>query len=35
MVEIVDAFLFTEFSNDARHIRRVEKIKNLEKENFK
>ena len=35
MIEIVDAFLTTEFSNDARHIRRVEKIKALEEENFK
>ena len=35
MIEIVEAFLFTEFSNDERHIRRVEKIKALEEENFK
>ena len=35
MIEIVEAFLFTEFSNDARHIRRVEKIKNIEQKNFK
>lgn len=35
MVEIVDAFLFTEFSNDERHIRRIEKILAQEKENFK
>ena len=34
-VEIVDAFLSTEFSNDARHVRRVDKIKALEQENFK
>ena len=34
-LEIVEAFIFTEFSNDERHIRRVEKIKALEKENFK
>ena len=31
MQEIVDAFLFTEFSNEERHVRRVEKIKALEK----
>ena len=35
MLEIVDAFLSTEFSGDERHARRVEKIKNIEKENFK
>ena len=35
MVEIVDAFLSTDFSNDERHIRRVEKIKALENKNFK
>lgn len=35
MLEIVEAFLFTDFSGDARHERRVEKIKALEKENFK
>ena len=35
MVEIVDAFLSTEFSFDERHIRRVEKIKALEEKNFK
>ncbi len=35
MIEIVDAFLFTDFSNDERHIRRVEKIKAIEEENFK
>ena len=35
MVEIVDAFLSTDFSGDERHERRVEKIKALEKENFK
>ncbi len=34
-LEIVEAFIFTEFSNDERHIRRVEKIKELEKKNFK
>ncbi len=33
--EIIDAFFSTEFSNDERHIRRVEKIKAQEKENFK
>ena len=35
MLEIVDAFLNTEFSNDERHIRRVNKILEVEKENFK
>ena len=35
MLEIVDAFLFTEFSGDERHLRRVNKIKALEEENFK
>ena len=35
MVEIVDAFLKTPFSNDERHLRRVNKIKALEEENFK
>ena len=35
MTEIVDAFLNTEFSGDARHVRRVEKIKALEQKNFK
>jgi len=35
MVDIVDAFLTTEFSNEERHVRRVEKIKALENKNFK
>ena len=35
MLEIVDAFINTPFSNDERHIRRVEKIKELENKNFK
>lgn len=35
MVEIVDAFLSTPFSNGERHVRRVEKIKALEEKNFK
>lgn len=35
MVEIVDAFLTTEFSFDERHERRVGKIKALEERNFK
>ena len=35
MLEIVDAFLNTEFSNDERHVRRVGKIKALEEKNFK
>lgn len=35
MLEIVDAFLSTDFSYDERHMRRVEKIKALEEKNFK
>ena len=35
MEEIVSAFLFTDFSNGERHVRRVEKIKELENKNFK
>lgn len=35
MLEIVDAFLFTDFSFDERHERRVNKIKAIEQENFK
>ena len=35
MVEIIDAFLTTDFSGDERHVRRVEKIKALENRNFK
>lgn len=35
MLEIVQAFLFTEFSFDERHARRVQKIKDLEQKNFK
>ncbi|MBR0188850.1 MAG: ribose 5-phosphate isomerase B [Clostridia bacterium] len=35
MLEIVDAFLNTDFSNDERHVRRVNKIKALEEKNFK
>lgn len=35
MLEIVDAFINTEFSNEERHIRRVNKIKELENKNFK
>ncbi len=34
-LEIVDAFINTEYSNDERHIRRVNKIKALEEESFK
>ena len=35
MLEIVKAFLNTEFSFGERHIKRVEKIKQLENKNFK
>lgn len=35
MLMIVDAFLFTEFSGDDRHVRRVNKIIELEDKNFK
>lgn len=35
MLEIVDAFLNTDFSFDERHVRRVGKIKALEEKNFK
>ena len=35
MIEIVDAFINTPFSNEQRHQRRVDKILELEKENFK
>ena len=35
MLEIVNAFLTTDFSGDARHMRRVEKIIELENQNFK
>ena len=35
MLEIVDAFLSTDFSGDERHIRRVNKIKSLEDRNFR
>ncbi len=34
-LEIVEAFIFTEFSNDERHVRRVEKIIQLENKNFR
>ena len=34
-LEIVDAFIGTPFSNDERHVRRVNKIRALEDENFK
>ena len=35
MVEIVDTFLSTEFSFDERHVRRVNKILDIESRNFK
>ena len=35
MLEIVDAFINTNFSGDERHVNRVNKIKKLEDENFK
>ncbi len=35
MLEIVEAFLTTKFSNGARHVNRVNKIKALEERNFK
>ncbi len=35
MLEIVDAFLNTEFSFEERHVNRVSKIKALEEKNFK
>ena len=35
MLMIVDAFLNTEFSGDERHLRRVNKIKELEEKSFK
>ena len=35
MLEIVEAFINTEFSGDERHARRVGKIKALEDKNFK
>ncbi len=34
MTDIVDAFIDAEFSNEERHIRRVNKIKALEEKNF-
>ena len=34
MTEIVENFIFTDFSGDERHVRRVEKIKAIEEKNF-
>ncbi len=35
LIEIIDAFIDTPFSNEERHIARVNKIKSLEDRNFK
>ncbi len=35
MIEIIDAFISTPFSNEERHQRRVDKIIDLENKNFK
>ncbi len=35
MTDIIDAFLTTEFSGDERHIRRIEKINQVEQDNLK
>ncbi len=35
MLEIVEAFIYTEFSNDERHVRRIEKISKIEEKYFK
>ncbi len=35
MLDIVEAFLTTKFSNGERHVKRVNKIKALEEKNFK
>ncbi len=35
MIEIVDAFIKTPFSNEQRHIKRVDMIKEVENKNFK
>ncbi len=35
MLDIVEAFISTEFSNDERHVRRIEKISQIEEKYFK
>ncbi len=35
MLDIVKAFVFTPFSNEERHVRRVDKIKAIENKNFR
>ena len=35
LMEITDAFLETDFSNAERHVRRLDKVRKVEEENFK